>query len=106
MDAACRARASRRSGGRPGALSSRGGGGAFAGQGAFPPGTLGTRGRGGEGGGEWGVGSAAAALDAGLSLPSPYYHRHTVNALFPVDLPPSNGFGAQLENVGELSAGG
>src|SRR5438094_968323 len=52
------------------------------------------------------VGIDAAALDDRVSLTFTYYHRRTVNALFLVPQPPSNGFGAQLENVGELSAAG
>src|SRR2546421_84731 len=80
--------------------------GAFAGQTAFLPGNLGNPGLGPERSGELEVGVDAAALDDRLSLTFTYYHRRTVDALFPVPQSASNGFGAQLENVGELSAAG
>src|SRR5438093_135797 len=52
-------------------------------------------------------GFVAAARDDRLSLTFTYYHRRTVDALFAVPQPASTGFvGAQLENVGELSASG
>ena len=79
---------------------------AFAGETAFLPGNLGNPGLGPERSGELEVGFDAAALDDRLSLTFTYYHRHTVNALFNVPQPGSTGFGAQLENVGELSANG
>src|SRR6266516_3034287 len=80
--------------------------GAFAGQTAFLPDNLGNPALGPEKSGEMEVGLDAAALDDRLSLTFTYYHRRTVNALFLVPQPASNGFGAQLENVGELSAAG
>src|SRR5207237_51492 len=80
--------------------------GAFAGQTAFLPGNLGNPGLGPERSGEVEVGLDAAAPDDRLSLTFTYYHRHTVNALVNVPQPASTGFGAQLENVGELSAAG
>ena len=80
--------------------------GAFAGQTAFLPDNLGNPALGPEKSGEVEVGLDAAALDERLSLTFTYYHRRTVNALFLVPQPASNGFGAQLENVGELSAAG
>src|SRR5439155_16675626 len=81
--------------------------GAFAGQTAFLPSNLGNPALGPEKSGELEVGFDAAALDDRLSLTFTYYHRRTVDALFAVPQPASTGFGApQLENVGELSAGG
>src|SRR2546421_336125 len=85
--------------------------GAFAGQGAFLPNNLGNPALGPEKSGELEVGVDAAALDDRLSLTFTYYHRHTVDALLAVPQAASNGVGAtpgpsQLENVGELSAGG
>jgi TonB-dependent starch-binding outer membrane protein SusC len=79
---------------------------AFAGQSAFLPDNLGNPALGPEKSGELEVGFDAAALDDRLSLTFTYYHRHTMNALFAVPQPASTGFGAQLENVGELSAAG
>src|SRR5256886_644583 len=70
--------------------------GAFAGQTAFVPDNLGNQALGPEKSSELELGFDAAARDDRLSLTFTYYHRHTVNALFPVDLPPSNGFGAPL----------
>src|SRR6266550_1664201 len=80
--------------------------GAFAGQTAFLPDNLGNPNLGPERSGELEIGFDAAALDDRLSLTFTYYHRHTVDALFNVPQPASTGFGAQLENVGELSANG
>jgi TonB-dependent SusC/RagA subfamily outer membrane receptor len=79
---------------------------AFAGQTSFLPDNLGNPNLGPERSGELEVGFDAAALDDRLSLTFTYYHRHTVDALFNVPQPASTGFGAQLENVGELSASG
>ncbi len=80
--------------------------GAFAGQTAFLPDNLGNPNLGPERSGELEIGFDAAALDDRLSLTFTYYHRHTVDALFNVPQPASTGFGPQLENVGDLSAGG
>jgi len=80
--------------------------GAFAGQTAFLPDNLGNSALGPERSGELEIGFDAAALDDRLSLTFTYYHRRTVDALFAVPQPASTGFGAQLENVGELSAAG
>src|SRR5438874_4766831 len=80
--------------------------GAFAGQTAFLPDNLGNPALGPEKSGEMEVGIDAAALDDRVSLTFTYYHRRTVNALVLVPQPPSNGFGALLESVGELSAAG
>jgi len=81
--------------------------GAFAGQTAFVPDNLGNQALGPEKSGELELGFDAAARDDRLSLTFTYYHRRTVDALFAVPQPASTGFvGAQLENVGELSASG
>ncbi|HET9983939.1 MAG TPA: TonB-dependent receptor [Longimicrobiales bacterium] len=81
--------------------------GAFAGQTAFLPSNLGNPKLGPEKSGELEVGVDAAALEDRLRLEFTYYHRHTIDALFAVPQPASNGFlGSQLENVGELSASG
>src|SRR5438477_1396938 len=80
---------------------------AFAGHGAFLPDNLGNPALSPEKSGELEVGFDAAALDDRLSLTFTYYHRHTVDALLAVPQPASSGFVTpQLENVGELSAGG
>ncbi len=81
--------------------------GAFAGQTAFLPSNLGNPKLGPERSGELEVGFDNAMLDDRLKLEFTYYHRHTVDALFAVPLPASDGIlGSQLENVGELSASG
>src|SRR2546423_5569155 len=80
--------------------------GAFAGQTAFLPGNLGNPALGPEKSGELEAGADAAALDYRLSRTLSSFHPPTGNALFLVPQPASNGFGAQLENVGELSAAG
>lgn len=80
--------------------------GAFAGETAFLPDNLGNPDLGPERSAELEVGFDAAALDDRLSLTFTYYRRRTADALFAVPQPASSGFGAQLENVGELSASG
>src|SRR5207247_11342141 len=82
--------------------------GAFAGQTACLPTTVRHPALGPEKSGELEIGFDAAAPDDRLSLTFTYYHRHTVHALFAVPQPASDGFigPGQLENVGELSAGG
>jgi TonB-linked SusC/RagA family outer membrane protein len=73
------------------------------GQPAFTPDQIGNPDLGPERTRELELGFDLGAFDDRLTLSATYYSQHTIDALIPVTLPPSEGFtNAQLENVGEL----
>ncbi|MQA92671.1 MAG: SusC/RagA family TonB-linked outer membrane protein [Gemmatimonas sp.] len=73
------------------------------GQPGFTPSRLGNSNLGPERTREYEMGFEASALDDRLSLEFTWYRQHVMDALVPVQPPPSQGFlSTQLENIGEL----
>ncbi len=73
------------------------------GQPAFTPAQVGNPDLGPERTRETEIGFDLSAFNGVLGVNATYYQQHTLGALIPVQLPPSNGFtNTQLENVGKL----